>query len=211
MGVDAGNLWNNTWFNDPVFLGRYPEEGLTAYGAAAPQWTSQDMEIISSPLDFLGLNIYTSKLASGNGDGWQGIDHPVGCAHTDMGWPVRDDCLYWGPRFHAERYKVPLIITENGMANLDWPQCDGRIDDPQRVDYIRRHLLSLQRCVSEGIDVRGYFYWSLLDNFEWAEGFQRRFGLIYVDFESGSRILKSSAHWYRNIIGSNGRLARERA
>lgn len=204
MGVEAGNLWNNTWFSDPVFLGRYPEEGLMTYGSAVPQWTPQDMEQISAPLDFLGLNIYTSKLAAADGDLWKEVNPSIGYAHTDMGWPMREECLYWGPRFHGERYRVPLIITENGMANLDWPQSHGQIDDPQRIDYIRRHLSTLQRCIGEGFDVQGYFYWSLLDNFEWAEGYQRRFGLIYIDFETGRRIPKSSAHWYQEVVRSNG-------
>lgn len=205
MGVDGQNLWNNTWFNDPVYFGRYPEDGLKAYGAAAPKWNSREMEIISSPLDFLGLNVYTGKQVVANGgDSWEEIELTSGVPCTSMGWPVRGECLYWGPRFHSERYQTPIIITENGMANLDWVQLDGQVRDPQRIDYMNRHLLSLYECIRDGCDVRGYLYWSLLDNFEWADGFQRRFGLIHVDFESERRIPKSSAYWYQRVIRSNG-------
>jgi len=137
-------------------------------------------------------------------DSWKEVELPPGTAHTDMGWPVTEECLYWGPKFHAERYKVPIAITENGMAGIDWVTLDKQVNDPQRVDYTHRHLLALHRCIREGIDIQGYFHWSLMDNFEWAEGFQRRFGLIYVDFESGRRIPKSSAYWYQQVIRSNG-------
>jgi beta-glucosidase len=205
MSVNKSNLWNNTWYSDPVFLGHYPEEGLKAYGAAAPQWDSRDMEIISTPLDFLGLNIYTATpvRATGNCE-WQEAAIPLGAARTTLDWTVREECLYWGPRFHAERYSVPIVITENGMSNTDWVNLDGRVRDPQRIDYLHRHLLALHRCILDGIDIQGYFQWSLMDNFEWAEGFRRRFGLIHVDFESGKRTLKDSAYWYQQVIQTNG-------
>ncbi|MCA9230600.1 MAG: beta-glucosidase [Planctomycetales bacterium] len=206
MDVKADNLWNNTWFSDPVFLGHYPEEGLRAYGKAAPKYAASDMQHIAAPLDFLGLNIYTAMPVESQADGsWSEVSLAPGTARTAFDWPVREECLYWGPKFHAERYGVPIVITENGMANIDWPARDGRVHDPQRIDYLHRHLLALHRGIVEGVDVRGYFHWSWMDNFEWAEGFRRRFGLIYVDFESGLRRPKDSAAWYREVIRSHGR------
>jgi beta-glucosidase len=122
-----------------------------------------------------------------------------------MGWPVWPESIYWGLRFLWERYELPLVITENGVANTDWPHLDGHVHDPQRIDYLARYLLQVKRALDEGVDVRGYFVWSLLDNFEWARGFRPRFGLVYVDYEDQQRRLKDSAHWYREVIETNGR------
>ena len=99
---------------------------------------------------------------------------------------------------------MPILITENGMANVDWVQRDGQVHDPQRIDYLHRHLLALRRAMQDGTDVMGYFQWSLLDNFEWAEGFARRFGMVHVDFETGQRTMKDSAKWYQEVIATNG-------
>jgi beta-glucosidase len=112
--------------------------------------------------------------------------------------------LYWGPRYFWERYRLPIVITENGMANLDWVAMDGGVHDPQRIDYTTRHLQELLRAVGDGVHISGYFHWSLLDNFEWAEGYEQRFGLVYVDFRTQRRILKDSARWYAEVIRTNG-------
>ncbi|HRT32076.1 MAG TPA: family 1 glycosylhydrolase, partial [Anaerolineae bacterium] len=101
-------------------------------------------------------------------------------------------------------YQTPLLITENGLSNADWVALDGRVHDPQRIDFTRRYLLALERALAEGVDVRGYFHWSLMDNFEWASGYRERFGLIYVDYVTQQRVMKDSARWYAEVIASNG-------
>nr|MBC8512606.1 family 1 glycosylhydrolase [Dehalococcoidia bacterium] len=128
----------------------------------------------------------------------------IGYAMTPYGWAVTPEALYWGPRFFWERYKLPIIITESGMANVDWVSLDGRVHDPQRIDFLNRYLLKLQQASGDGVDICGYFQWSLLDNFEWAEGYKQRFGLVYVDYPTQKRILKDSAYWYKEVIASNG-------
>ena len=201
MDVPGESLWNNAWFNDPVFLGRYPEAGLRRYGENVPPYSDKDMETIAQPVDFLGLNIYTAQHVKADVTG----DLPVapGAPRSAFDWPVVDDSLYWGVRFHANRYRAPIVITENGMANVDWVQLDGRVNDPQRIDYTRRHLRRLCQAIDEGFDVRGYFHWSLLDNFEWSFGFSRRFGVIHVDFDTQVRTMKASAKWYANVTREN--------
>ena len=123
---------------------------------------------------------------------------------TMFRWPVQPDALYWGPRFLQERYKLPVVITENGLASMDWVHADGKVHDPGRIDFLTRYLGQLRRAIADGVDVRGYFQWSIMDNYEWAEGFALRFGLVYLDYQTGERIPKDSYHWYRGVIESNG-------
>jgi len=205
LDVTNQSLWNNTWYNDPVFFGCYPEAGLRSFGAHVPKYSSMDMQTISEPVDFLGMNIYTAtQVEALDSEGYRELPFPPGVPRSAFDWPVVADSLYWGPLFHAERYQTPIVITENGLANVDWVAADGSVHDPQRIDYTLRHLLSLSQAIAAGVDVRGYFHWSLIDNFEWAEGFSKRFGLIHVDFGSQARTLKDSAAWYRNTIRTNG-------
>jgi beta-glucosidase len=119
-------------------------------------------------------------------------------------WPVEPASLYWGPRFFYERYKLPIVITENGLAAHDWVSLDGNVHDPQRIDFLHRYLRELKRAADDNIPVEGYFQWSILDNFEWHEGYKFRFGLVHVDFENQKRTLKDSAYWYRGVIATNG-------
>jgi beta-glucosidase len=197
-GPSDNALFNTTWWADPVVFGRYPEDGLKRFGDAVPDATADDMKTIAQPLDFYGVNIYSSSVIGARAqDG-----HPV----TALKWPVTPQCLYWGPRFLFERYGLPLVITENGMSGIDWVSLDGKVHDPQRIDFIARHLNELRRCIADGVDVRGYFHWSLLDNFEWAEGYKERFGLIHVDFATQKRTLKDSAYWFAEVIKTNGKL-----
>jgi beta-glucosidase len=123
-----------------------------------------------------------------------------------MDWNVTPECLYWGPRFFFERYGLPIVVTENGMANSDWVHLDGQVSDPGRIDYVRRHLRSLKQAAVEGVDVMGYFYWSIMDNFEWAHGYQQRFGLVHIDYQTQERTPKQSAYWYRDVIASGGEI-----
>ena len=200
-----GNYWNNTWWMDPVFFGRYPEDGLKVYGDAAPKIEPGDMETISSPLDFFGVNIYLGcEMRKGKDGQPEDASRFTGYALTMKGWPVMEKSMYWGPKFLYERYKKPIIITENGMANTDWVSLDGKVHDPQRIDFVRRYLLEFRRAADDGVKAAGYFLWSVMDNFEWQEGYSKRFGIVYVDYNTQRRILKDSAYWYKKIIASNG-------
>jgi len=163
------------------------------------------MKTICQPVDFFGINIYFGQITRAGKDGQpETVPLPIGYAMTPYGWAVTPEALYWGPRFFWERYKLPIIITENGTANVDWVSLDGRVHDPQRIDFLNRYLLKLQQASGDGVDIRGYFQWSLLDNFEWAEGYKQRFGLVYVDYPTQKRTLKDSAYWYKEVIASNG-------
>jgi beta-glucosidase len=204
------NHWNLTWWADPVMLGHYPEDGLRLFGKDAPQASSADLELIAAPTDVLGLNIYQGTVVRSGADGKpEVVKTPAGFPLTAFNWPVTPDALYWGPRFAYERYGKPIWITENGLSLRDWPSLDGRVHDPQRIDFLSRHLRQLHRAVSSGVPVEGYFHWSALDNFEWADGYKERFGLIYVDYATGERIPKDSYHWYSKVIASRGRVALE--
>jgi beta-glucosidase len=190
---------------DPVLLGHYPEDGLKLFDDAVPQIREGDMETICQPLDFLGVNIYRGeKVRAGEEGQPEDVELPTGHAQTAFYWPVTPEALYWGPKFLWERYKLPIVITENGMANVDWVSLDGKVHDPQRIDFLNRCLLELQKACNDGINLRGYFLWSIMDNFEWAEGYRQRFGIIYVDYPTQKRILKDSAYWYKEVIVSNG-------
>ena len=127
----------------------------------------------------------------------------MGSPKTGTGWPVTPSALYWAPKFMYERYHKPILITENGMAGMDWISLDQGVHDMQRIDYLHRYLKELAR-VSDEIPVIGYTIWSLLDNLEWSNGMDMRFGLIYVDYRDLSRTLKDSAFWYRDVIKTNG-------
>jgi beta-glucosidase len=203
--VSERGVWNLAWWLDPVVFGRYPSDGLELFGADAPVASAADLAEISRPIDFLGLNLYwgprVSVLRRGAQAEWE---YPAGHPQTAFGWPIVPDILYWGPRFVAERWKLPLVVAENGMSSHDAVAVDGRVHDGARVDFITRHLVMLQATLAAGVDVRGYFHWSLLDNFEWAEGFRQRFGLLYVDYPTGNRTPKDSFYHYRDIIASRG-------
>ena len=143
--------------------------------------------------------------AGGSGaGGWAEVPVAPGHPLTAIRWPVEPESLYWGPRFTWERYKLPVWVTENGLSNVDWVASDGGVHDPQRIDFTRRYLVALARAVRDGVDVRAYLHWSALDNFEWAEGYKERLGLIHVDFTTQKRVLKNSAHWYARVVRSNG-------
>lgn len=205
LSILRKDLWNNTWFSDPVFKKCYPSDGLAMFGDAVPVIGANDMDIIGQPLDFYACNIYQAVTVRAGDDGKPVlVDRADGYPITAFQWAVVPDCLYWGPRFLWERYQKPIMITENGLSGLDWVSRDGAVHDPQRIDYTARHLEAFGRAGAEGVEIKGYFHWSLLDNFEWAEGYKHRFGLIHVDYETQKRTMKDSAHWYREVIASNG-------
>ena len=162
--------------------------------------------MICQKLDFYTQNIYEGPeyRAADNADGYELLSYPAGHPRTAIGWPIAPRALYWGPRFLWERYRLPFYITENGMSCHDAVSLDGKVHDPNRVDYLHRYLRELRRAIEDGVDIRGYFCWSLLDNFEWARGYAERFGLIYVDYATGQRIPKDSLVWYAETIRTNG-------
>jgi len=199
--VDPATLWNSAWWMDPVFLGEYPKQGLEAYGGDVPKFTDDDMKIISQDLDFCGVNIYTAAaVRAGAGGRPEVIPQSVGYRMNSFDWAIVPDVLYWAGKFFYERYGKPLVITENGTCITECVSKDGGVHDPQRVEFIADHVAQVERAIGEGIPYAGYFYWSLMDNFEWHCGYKHRFGLVYVDFETGERIVKDSGGFYGELI-----------
>lgn len=191
---------------DPIVFGHYPEDGLEVIRPYLPEGWEADLPQIAQPIDFIAHNTYQGRVAAAAEDGGlRLIPLPAGYARTAIDWPVTPECMYWVPRFLWERYRLPLYITENGLSCHDWVMLDGKVHDPNRIDYLNRHLLQLERAMDNGADVRGYFQWSLMDNFEWARGYFDRFGLIYVDYQTQKRTIKDSGYWYRDVIESNGK------
>lgn len=193
--------WSNTAWTEPIINGRYPADMMEKFGHIMPKITDEEMDMIHTGLDFFAFNTYNSEAA--NEDGTTPLRKP-GFARTAMNWPVTEECLYWGAKFYYERYNLPIIISENGMSCHDWICRDGKVHDSYRIDYIERHLAALKRAADEGIDIDGYFLWSLLDNFEWREGYNERFGIVYVDFVTKERTIKDSGFVYSAIIKNNG-------
>jgi beta-glucosidase len=194
------SLWS-----DPVFLGKYPDELMQKHGQHMPKIGPDDMKIISTPLDFLGQNIYNGSPVKSDGKGgYEYARMETGYAFTAAKWPVSPKALYWGPTFLAERYKKPIYITENGLSCADVVSLDGKVHDPNRIDYLHRYLRCLKSAAEDGADILGYFQWCFTDNFEWAKGYTERFGLVHCNFETQQRIIKDSAYWYSNVIKSNG-------
>jgi beta-glucosidase len=203
--VKNRNMWSLSWFSDPIFLKQYPEEGVALFGGDMPHIGPDDFDIIGQPVDFYGINIYFGQTVRAGADGsTEQVPYGLGQPRTTFDWPIVPDTLRWGPYFVWERYKVPVYVTENGMANIDIVTPDGHVHDPQRIEYTRRYLNALRQAGDDGADIRGYFHWSFLDNFEWAEGYKQRFGMVYVDYVTQQRILKDTAHWYREVIRANG-------
>lgn len=191
-----------SWWADPIFFGAYPQEAYEVLGDDMPQVQPGDMALISQPVDFYGVNIYESK-ATENPYGYAENAY-MGCPRTQMGWPVTPEALYWSPKFLYQRYGKPILISENGMACHDWIQLDGKVHDPQRIDFMKRYLRALCQAAEDGADIMGYMYWSILDNYEWADGYDKRFGLVYVDYRTQERTLKDSGKFYRDVIRTEG-------
>jgi beta-glucosidase len=188
---------NVRWYMDPIFRGTYPADAIDHVGADAPKVEAGDLERIRQPLDFLGINFYTRSLFDAEGKAVKG---PGQRGFTDMGWEIVPEVFAQHlVRLAREYSPPPMFITENGMANAD-RVVDGRVPDVERIAYLSAHLQALATAMSLGADVRGYFYWSLLDNFEWNSGYDKRFGLVHVDYETLARLPKDSAHWYRDFI-----------
>jgi len=207
--VNSKNVWSVGWWMDPIYLGRYPEDGLALYGSDMDGIVQPgDMELIRQPLDFHGLNIYTGNFHRTKPDGEiERIKTPPGPPKGALHWmEVAPDALYWATRFTVDRYgKLPVVITENGVCLTDWVTLDGNVPDGQRIDWMRRYLRGVKRALDEGYEVAGYCYWSLMDNFEWGEGYTPRFGLVHVDYGTQQRTPKDSFYWYRDLIKAHGK------
>lgn len=184
-------LWNVTWWSDPVLLGHYPAEGLAIFKEDMPVVTEEEMKIIAEPIDFYGQNIYQGSPVGGKRKNNK---------KTEMKWSIDPEVLYWAPKFLYERYHIPIILTENGIASKDTITKEGRIEDTKRISFLESYITQLLKAKEEGIPIDGYFVWSLLDNFEWLNGYEKRFGLVYVDYASQKRIIKDSGYWYRDYI-----------
>ena len=197
--------WNIASWSDPVVLGKYPDKYIEMFEADMPKNYQDDMKIISPKMDFYGQNLYNGDLVRADGrGGYTMVQRGAGSPLTAGKWNITPESMYWSSRFMYERYKLPIYITENGLACADTVSLDGKVHDPGRIDFLQRYLISYKRAADEGIDVRGYFEWCFNDNFEWRKGYTERFGLVYVDFETQQRILKDSAYWYKKVIETNG-------
>ena len=206
----------NRWFLDPIYGRGYPEDMLTFYGETAPVIEPGDMALIAAPTDFLGINYYSNRFAravSAETDGF-GVSSlkpaelvQAGYEVTEMGWPVMPDGLReLLVRLHRQYHMPALFVTENGAAFADevvGAGADRRVHDERRIAYLREHFAAARRALSEGVPLRGYFVWSLMDNFEWAFGYTKRFGIVYVDYQTQERILKDSARYFQQVIASN--------
>ena len=190
----------------PVFLGRYDEDFLREAGPDAPAVEPGDAAIIGAPTDFLGLNVYAGDFVRADAEGRpELLTFPPQYPRGDLWWLlVTPQVMYWSARLAAEVFGVrTFYFTENGATFRDVADSDGRVIDLDRREYLRNHLIDLHRTIAEGYDVRGYFAWSLMDNFEWAEGYEKRFGLVRVDYDTQRRTPKLSAEWYARTAREN--------
>ncbi len=207
----AANRWDayfNRQFLDPALLGKQPSEMADLYGEAWSDWTAEELAQVSQPIDFVGINYYLRLVAADDPSGGppraKAVRQPQS-EYTAMDWEVYPAGLTEILKWVASRYgNVPLYITENGVALDDVVAPKGVLDDTRRVQYMNSHLKAAREAIGTGVDLRGYFVWSLLDNFEWQSGFSKRFGIVRVDFETQQRVPKASARFYTDVIRTNG-------
>jgi beta-glucosidase len=207
--VRRADAYMNRQYLDPVFLGRYPDEMREIFGEAWPEWSDEDMRLIKQPIDFLGVNYYTRRVERDYPE-----NLPVRTKHvpqpqhieTDTKWEVFPEALTKVLLWVTERYgKTAIYITENGAAFYDPPHTiDGKVEDPLRVEYFRQHLRAAHEAMKKGANLRGYYAWSLLDNYEWAHGYSKRFGIVHVDYSTQQRTIKSSGRYYAEVIRTKG-------
>lgn len=203
------HAYMNEQYLHPALLGHYPPELREIFGDAWPDWPAADFALIRQPLDFLGINYYTRNVTRADGS-WPlkaGAVKQPSATYTETGWEVfpqgLTDTLLWVRRTYGD---IPLYVTENGAAFFDPPVAEGgRVRDPLRIDYLRRHLRAVHEAIRAGCDIRGYMVWSLLDNLEWSLGYSKRFGIVHVDYATQQRTVKDSGRWYANVVRSHGR------
>jgi len=203
------HAYMNEQYLHPALLGHYPPELREIFGDAWPDWPAEDFALIRQPLDFLGINYYTRNVTRADGS-WPlkaGAVKQPSATYTETGWEVfpqgLTDTLLWVRRTYGD---IPLYVTENGAAFFDPPVAEGgRVRDPLRIDYLRRHLRAVHEAIRAGCDIRGYMVWSLLDNLEWSLGYSKRFGIVHVNYATQQRTVKDSGRWYANVVRSHGR------
>jgi beta-glucosidase len=203
------HAYMNEQFADAALLGSYPPELKEIFGPAWPDFPEDDFKLTKQPVDFVGLNYYTRAVVKNNPDAYPLKASPVrqpNVTHTETGWEVFEqgftDMFTW----FKDRYgDIPLYVTENGSAFYDAPVAEGDVvDDPLRTSYLRKHLKAMHHAIQQGVDIRGYYAWSLLDNLEWSLGFAKRFGLYHVDFATQKRTPKATAKLYAKVIETHG-------
>ena len=195
------------WFMDPVFKGEYPQFMIDWFKKKGVEFHIQegDLEIIRQPIDFLGINYYTGHIAryKENSGLFDAEFIEMGYERTDIGWPIYPEGFYKVLSYITNRYgNVPIYITENGACYNDEP-VDGKVEDGRRIKYLQQHLAALSQAIESGVNIKGYFVWSLMDNFEWAEGYSKRFGIVHVDYKTLKRTKKDSYYWYKKTITNN--------
>ena len=203
------DAYMNRQYLDPLYLGSYPDEMTEIFGEAWPEWPDEDMQLIREKTDFLGINYYTRSVSCHDDDnlpvrakGVVQLQH----IHTETNWEVYPAALTRVLLWVKERYgEIPLYVTENGAAFYDPPSAiDGKVEDPLRVAYLTQHIRAVRDAMRQGVTLRGYFAWSLLDNFEWSAGYSKRFGIVHVDYATQERTIKSSGKFYASVIRTNG-------
>jgi beta-glucosidase len=209
--TERADAYMNLQYLDAVLLGRYPQKLAEIFGEAWPAWPPEDFQSISQPIDFVGINYYTRNVTRFDAAKWPVHAAPVRqkqATYTETGWEVFPQGLIDTLVSVKQRYANPRVyVTENGAAFFDPPVAtNGRVADPLRVDYLHRHIRAVHEALAAGVNVRGYFAWSLLDNFEWSLGYSKRFGIVHVNFENQQRTLKDSARYYAEIIATRGRV-----
>ena len=215
LAIERADTFRNRWFLDPLFRGSYPDDLFTDLKVTPPPILEGDGKIISVPLDFLGVNYYSRMIVrdsihgkttigqAGNADSYEAIELIPGASYTEMGWEVFPDGLAnILTRIDREYAPKAMIVTESGAAFNDRWDGDGTVHDQQRIDYLREHIRIVAQVIRQGVPVKGYFVWSFLDNFEWAEGYRKRFGLVYIDYPTQRRIIKDSGRWYASYVAS---------
>ncbi|MDZ4278444.1 MAG: family 1 glycosylhydrolase, partial [Dehalococcoidia bacterium] len=199
--------FTNLWFLETVQNGRYPEAYV---GGMTPERLGVqpgDMEIVQAPLDFIGINLYSRTVVANNPQDRNIGTRPVqveDAERTEFNWEVYPEAIHDVTMRIWNDYRRPIYITENGCSYGDGPDEHGVVDDQRRISFLQRYIAQVARAIDEGADVRGYYHWSLMDNFEWSMGYGQRFGIVYVDYPTQQRIIKNSGHWYRDVIANNG-------
>jgi len=208
------SAYMNEQYLDPAILGRYPPELKEVFNGGWRDWPAEDFELIRQPIDFIGVNYYTRAVVRHDEGNWLLNAAPVrqpGATYSETGWEVfpqgLTDTLNWVKARYGD---IPLYVTENGSAFYDPPVAEnGRIHDPLRTDYLQKHLKAIHKAICDGVNIKGYMAWSLLDNLEWSLGFSKRFGIVHVNFDTLERTPKDTAHYYSRVIDSHGAILEE--
>ena len=201
MNYDHTNYhWQGNFWWEPLFNGKYHPD-IDKYIKEKNLPMTEGFDIITEPMDFMGMNIYSGHYfdIDENGNFYE-LDHKPGEATTHIGWYMTYPALYWGIKEVTEQYNIPVYITENGLSCSDMVFSDGKVHDPQRIEFTKGYLEGVERAYAEGMPIKGYFHWSVMDNFEWALGYNERFGMVYVDMQTGKRTIKDSGYWYKEYI-----------